>query len=101
MNDIKPKYFLEVWRSSAWGLCWAMRKFGTIRAFNRWYDYHEHFFGISATVHAGTNDPDITREELLKVATNHVTNNCITMQFDLKSCTVTKIVGRPSTPDYE
>jgi hypothetical protein len=72
----------------------------TVRSFNEWYDYHEHFYGKTATVHAGTDDFDVTREELLTLATKFVKNEVFTMQFDLNNYTVKRIEGRPSTPDY-
>lgn len=100
MKDIKPTIFLEVWRSPAWGICCAQRSFLTVISFNEWYDYHEHFYGQTATVHTGTDDYDITREELLMMATKFVKNEVVTMQFDLVNCKVTKLDGRPSTPDY-
>jgi len=100
VNDIKPTTFLEVWRSPIWGLAWAVRSFTTVKQFNDWYEYHEHFYGKTATVHAGTQDYDISREELLSVAINHVQGHCVTYQFDLKNCIVTKIDGRPSTPEH-
>ena len=99
-TNIKPLYFLEVWRSPAWGTCWAMRSFGTVRAFNQWYDYHEHYYGKTATVHVGTNDFEFTREEFLKVATDHVLQNCRTLTIDLNTCTYKWSEGRASTPDY-
>lgn len=100
MNDIKPTYFLECWYSPAWGICCAQRSFTTVRAFNQWYDYHEHFYGKTATVHCGTDDFDISREDLLKMAVSYVKNEVVTIQFDLHNCKVTQITGRPSTPDY-
>lgn len=100
MSDIKPTIFLEVWHSPVWRICWAIRSFTTVSQFNSWYDYHEHFYGKTATVHCGTSDYEITREELLEVAIKHVKNECITFQFDLVNCKVTQFEGRPSTPDY-
>lgn len=100
MQDIKPTYFLEVWQSPTWGICCALRSFTTVRAFNEWYDYTEHFYGKTATVHVGTEDFEITREELLNLAVHYVLNQVVTIQFDLKNCVVTQIDGRPSTPDY-
>ena len=100
MSDIKPTIFLECWRSPAWGICCAQRAFMTVRKFNRWYDYHEHFYGKLATVHTGTNDYEITREELLNMATKFVIGDVVTLQFDLNAGKVTQINGRPSTPDY-
>jgi len=100
MNDIKPTVFLEVWRSPVWRVCWAVRSFLTVRSFNDWYDYNEHFYGKTATVHTGTNDFDITREELLEVAIKHMKGECVTFQFDLVNCTVTQFDGIPKTPDY-
>lgn len=100
MNDIKPTIFLEVWRSPVWRICWAVRSFTTVKQFNEWYDYHEHFYGKTATVHTGTNDFEITREELLEVATKHVKGDCITINYDLKSLRVTTHSGIPTTPDY-
>ena len=100
MNDIKPTIFLECWHSPAWGICCTQRSFVTVRDFNQEYDYNEHFYGKTATVHAGTNDYEITREELLKMAIDFVLGNVVTLQFDLKALTVTKINGRNSTPDY-
>ena len=100
MNNIKPTIFLEVWYSPKWGICWAQRWFLTVSQFNQSYDYTQHFYGKTATVHTGTSDFDISREELLKVAVDHVLGKCITYQFDLKNCVVTQIQGLPSTPDY-
>ena len=100
MQNIKPVYFLEVWNSPKWGLCWAMRSFGTVRAFNHHFAYHEHFYGQRATVHTGTDDFDITREQLMKCAVDHVMNNCKTLMLDLNTCTYRFIEGHPSTPDY-
>lgn len=100
MNDIKPTYFLEVWRSPKWGICCAQRSFTTVHSFNKQYEYHEHFYGRTAIVHAGTMDYDISRKELMSMSTKFVNNDVITLQIDLKSLTLKKIEGRPSTPDY-
>lgn len=99
-NNIKPVYFLECWRSPVWGICCAYRSFGTVHSFNQWFDYHEHFYGKTATVHCGTDDYDITYEELMTMATKFVNNEVVTLQFDLKNCKVTQLTGRISTPDY-
>lgn len=99
-QDIKPTYFLEVWLSPSWGICWAMRSFGTVHAFNSQYNHHEHFYGRLATVHTGSDDSEITREQLMKVATDHVLGHCKTLMLDLNTCTFKFADGHPSTPDY-
>lgn len=100
MNDIKPTIFLEIWRSPVWRICWAIRSFNTVRQFNQWYEYTEHFYGRTATIHCGTSDFDMSREELLEVAIKHVQGNCVTFHYDLKNLTVTTKQGNGSTPDY-
>jgi hypothetical protein len=100
VNDIKPTIFLEVWRSPIWGIAWAVRSFTTVRQFNEEYDYHFHFYGKTATVHTGTDDYDISKDELFHAAVSHMKGDCVTYQFDLKNCIVTQIDGRPPTPDY-
>lgn len=99
-QNIKTSIFLECWRSPIWGVVCSRRSFVTVRAFNYEYDYHEHFYGKTATVHIGTEDYDISREELLSMATKFVKGEVVTMQYDLVACTVTRIEGHPSTPDY-
>jgi len=81
----KKTIFLEVWRGSH-GYAWSERGFTTIQKFKQEYDYTYTFFGQSATVFIGTEDYEMTREEALKIATDHVKGNVKVITIDLSLC---------------
>lgn len=54
--------------------------------FKEEYDYHYVFFGKTATVIIGTEDYELTREEALKIATDHVKGNVNVINIDLRLC---------------
>jgi hypothetical protein len=82
---VKRTYFLEVWRGSH-GYCWSERKFTTLLQFKEEYDYTFCFMGQSAVVYVGTEDYEMTREEALKIATDHVKGNTVELHIDLSLC---------------
>ena len=81
----KQTIFLEVWRGLK-GYVWSERKFTTMLHFKEEYDYHYVFFGKTATVIIGTEDYEITREEALNIATDHVKGNVVVVNIDLSIC---------------
>jgi len=81
----KKTYFLEVWRG--WhGFAWSERLYVTTLHFKEEYDHTHVFMGQSAIVFIGTDDDTITREEALKIATDHVKGNVIVLNIDLSLC---------------
>lgn len=81
----KRTIFLEVWRGSV-GYAWTERQWTTIKAFKEEYDYNYVFMGKTATVFVGTEDYEMTREEALKIATDHVKGNVQVLNINLSTC---------------
>lgn len=82
---IKRTIFIEVWRSQQ-GFAWAERLYTTLLQFKEEYDYTYSFMGKSAVVYIGTEDYEMTREEALKIATDHVKGNVNVINIDLSLC---------------
>lgn len=81
----KKTIFLEVYRGAR-PCSWVERQFTTIRAFKEEYDYTYCFMGKTAVVYIGTEDYELTREEALKIATDHVKGNVRVLNIDLSLC---------------
>jgi hypothetical protein len=90
--------FLEVFRGSR-SYAWSERLFVTIRAFKQEYDYTYVFMGKTAIVYIGTEDYELTREEALKIATDHVKGNVHVININLALCgTLPERLRKKSTP---
>jgi hypothetical protein len=94
----KRTIFLEVWRGPQ-GFSWSERLYTTLLQFKEEYDYTYSFMGKTAIVYIGTGDYELTREEALKIATDHVKGNVHVINIDLSLCgTLPERLRKKSTP---
>lgn len=82
---MKRTIFIEVWRSLN-GYAWSERLYTTTLQFKEEYEYTFTFMGKTAVVYIGTEDYEMTREEALKIATDHVKGNVHVINIDLSLC---------------
>jgi len=68
------------------GYAWSERKFTTMIHFKEEYSHNYVFFGKTATVIIGTDEEELTRQQALKIATDHVKGNVVVINIDLRLC---------------
>jgi len=83
--DNRQSIFLNVWRGAR-EYCWSVRMFTTIKEFKEEFEHWFCFMGKTAVVWIGTDDAEMTKEEALKIATDHVKGNTTTINIDLALC---------------